>query len=276
MPVDTPTLTNAQLKQFRKTVIVYYKKHGRHNMLWRINPKPYYVFVSEVMLQQTQVSRVEPKFNDFVRRFPDIVSLARSSLADVLAEWSGLGYNRRAKFIWQAAQQIVHQHNGHVPADFNALVALPGVGKNTAGAILTYAFNRPVAFVETNIRSVFMHHFFRGTAEVAESDIIGLVAATLPRQNPREWYLALMDYGTHVKATHGTYLRQLKQHKVQSVFVGSRRQIRGRVVRELIGNKLTAHDLQRRIPDERLPQVVELLVSEGIVVRRGNLLQLTV
>src|SRR6266550_351214 len=152
-------LTHQQIQQFHEAVWDYYREHKRI-MAWRVHPTPYSVLVSELMLQQTQVNRVLPKFQEFMLRFPTVISLADAPLAEVLRVWSGLGYNRRAKFLHAAAQVVVEKYGGVIPATFTELVTLPGVGKNTAGAVLAYAYNQPVVFIETNIRSVFFHHFF--------------------------------------------------------------------------------------------------------------------
>lgn len=157
------------MEQFSDTVWQYYKAHGRHDLPWR-QPEangeldPYKVLVSEIMLQQTQVSRVIPKFYAFIDQFPALEALAQAPLSDVLKFWSGLGYNRRAKFLWQTAGVVVTNHAGRLPQDSRELVTLPGIGYNTAGALLAYAYNRSVVFVETNIRTVFIYHFFCGSS----------------------------------------------------------------------------------------------------------------
>ena len=188
---------------FLQTLWDYYQTNGRHDLLWREsdvhgNFDPYRILVSEIMLQQTQVSRVTPKFNEFLINFPDVRSLAHATLADVLALWSGLGYNRRAKFLWQAAQYVTDQCNGVFPQTSAELQKLPGVGKNTAGAIMAYAFNLPVVFIETNIRTVYIHHFFADQGGVTDAAIYEVLEATVDQNNPREFYWALMDYGSHL------------------------------------------------------------------------------
>src|ERR1700757_4849513 len=167
------------------------------DMLWRRDTRAYYVLVSELMLQQTQVDRVIPKFEAFVRAFPDEQKLADATLGDVLRLWQGLGYNRRAKFLHEAAKRIVEL--GSFPSDEAELMALPGVGKNTAGAIVAYAFNKPALFIETNVRAVYIHHFFASHELVDDRDIRELLEKTIDRKHPREFYWALMDYGNYLK-----------------------------------------------------------------------------
>lgn len=245
-------------------------------MPWRDAPSPYNVLVSEIMLQQTQVSRVVPKFTAFVKRFPDSKTLADASLAEVLTFWNGLGYNRRAKFLWQTAQKVVQDFSGELPQTREQLVTLPGIGINTAGAILAYAYQQPVVFVETNIRTVVIHHFFANSHDaVTDAQIKEIISRTLPTENIREWYWALMDYGTHVKATIGAHLGRVHGYKKQGTFAGSMRQVRGEVVRALVSSPLNDQQLHGVIADERLALALQALQAEGLIIRRGRIWHLT-
>jgi A/G-specific adenine glycosylase len=145
--------------EFQEMIWDKARQHYR-KMPWRDNTDPYNVLVSELMLQQTQVDRVIPKFELFMLTFPSILSLSKASLADVLIAWNGLGYNRRAKYLHESAKKIVSDFEGKIPQSYEKLTSLPGVGPNTAGAILAYSYNQPVVFIETNIRTVYFHHFF--------------------------------------------------------------------------------------------------------------------
>lgn len=263
-----------QMGEFRQVVWEFYWAHGRHGLPWRqFEPDgvldPYKVLVSEVMLQQTQVSRVIPKFQAFVRQFPTVQSLATAPLSDVLRAWNGLGYNRRAKFLWQAAGKIVADFDGRIPERIEDLVTLPGIGRNTAGAIVAYAYNKPVVFIETNIRTVFIYHFLADEQEVTDKEIADLVAATLP-DNAREWYWALMDYGTYLKQTVGNVSKQSKHYSRQSAFEGSRRQVRGQVLRILSAKPHKEPSLAQLIADTRLPEVLEDLEREGLIAKTGG------
>jgi len=233
------------------------------DMPWREDTRPYYVLVSELMLQQTQVARVVPKFQEFIAAFPSEKELAAASLADVLIQWQGLGYNRRAKFLHEAAKEIVKL--GGFPDTYSELVKLPGVGKNTAGAILAYSFNHPSIFVETNIRTVYIHHFFADEVEVPDAAIVELLRATVPQENAREWYWALMDYGTYVKQTVGNKSRASKSYAKQTRFEGSKRQVRGQVLRALHSGPQTFVALHETIQDDRLPALLNDLVGEGFI-----------
>jgi len=256
---------------FQETVWNYYREHARHDLPWRLpdadgNFDAYKIMVSELMLQQTQVARVVPKFKAFLREFPDVATLAKAPLAAVLIAWNGLGYNRRAKFLWQAAQAIVTEHEGRIPATITELKSLPGIGANTAGAIMAYAYNLPIVFIETNIRTVFIHHFFADENEpVSDAELEKLVADTLDREHPREWYWALMDYGVHLKQSVGNVSRRSKSYAKQSTFQGSLRQIRGAVIRELTGGPRTKSQLALLITDPRLDAVLADLASEKLI-----------
>lgn len=231
-------------------------------MPWRTDPNAYNVFVSEVMLQQTQVPRVLPKFAQFTTQFPNFETLAKADLGQVLREWNGLGYNRRAKFLWQAAQEITKHGFPNTAED---LTKLPGIGPNTASAIIAYVYDQPAVFIETNIRTVFIHHFFKTQAKVGDPEVRTLVEAALPAKNIRQWYWALMDYGTFLKNTAGTQLEKVKSYKKQSAFNGSNRQVRGMVVRLLTKEKMDLQALQTQVNDDRLLDILKDLQSEGLV-----------
>ncbi|HVX57706.1 MAG TPA: hypothetical protein VHA37_08305 [Candidatus Saccharimonadales bacterium] len=260
---------------FQEQVWDYYRRHGRHDLPWRqpsgSDLNAYHVAVSELMLQQTQVSRVLPKYHQFLANFPTVTALANAPLGEVLRAWSGLGYNRRAKFLWQAAGQVVRDHGSEFPRQLDQLTALPGIGPNTAGAILAYAYNEPAIFVETNIRTVYIHHFFHDQTDIADKAVLELVAETLDPTNPREWYWALMDYGAHLKRTVGNLNHRSRTYARQSAFHGSRRQLRGQVLRLLgAGKPRTLAALQTHLPDDRLPSVLDDLVSEQLIQKRGQ------
>ncbi|MCA9338877.1 A/G-specific adenine glycosylase [Candidatus Saccharibacteria bacterium] len=258
-------------QEFQEIVWQHYHEN-RRDMPWRDNIDPYYILVSEIMLQQTQVDRVKPKFAAFIAQFPDILSLANTKLYDVLRLWSGLGYNRRAKFLWQAAQKIEADFNGKMPATLEELIALPGVGKNTAGAILAYAFNQPVVFIETNIRTVYFHHFFADSAEtVNDVELSELVEATLDKENPREWYWALMDYGVFLKRQYGGRLSQSRHYKKQTPLKGSLREMRGNILKALVGGGLSNNELRQKVlADERFEPALKSLEQEGLITIEGN------
>lgn len=227
------------IKNLQEEVWNYYHNHTR-SMPWRDNHDPYWVVVSEVMLQQTQVSRVLPKFEVWVKRFPDWQSLAAASLGDALREWQGLGYNRRGRWLHQLAQIVVSEHQGKLPEDPAELVKLPGIGPNTAGSIAAFAFNQPIVFIETNIRRVFIHHFFADEEGISDKQLLPLIKESLNPENPREWYYALMDYGAYLSKQVPNPNRRSKHYARQSQFEGSNRQLRAQVLRHILEHKSAA------------------------------------
>ena len=170
---------------------------------WRDTSDPYAIWISEVMLQQTQVSRVEGRWEEWLRRFPSVGALADAQLNEVLVVWQGMGYNSRAKRLQECAQIICQEHGGIIPRDYDALVALPGIGPATAAGIRAFAYDEPGVYLETNVRSVFIHELFPEREQVADSELIPLVSQTCPPagQDVRGWYYALLDYGAHLKKT---------------------------------------------------------------------------
>lgn len=246
------------------------------DMPWRDDTRPYYVLVSELMLQQTQVSRVIPKFTEFISAFPDESTLAAASLADVLKRWQGLGYNRRAKFLHDSAKRIAIEFGGVFPREHEQILSLPGVGKNTCGAIEAYAFNRPSIFIETNVRTVYIHHFYPGVVGVPDSSIHEKLSATIDRKHPREFYWALMDYGSWLKANGVRNVASSKHYVKQAALEGSIRQVRGHIVRLLADQARTERALRRDVQaDERFVPALEGLLSEGLIARTGEMIHLT-
>lgn len=260
---------------FWRTVIEYYDRHGRQTLAWRQPDQdgrfdPYRIVVSELMLQQTQVPRVIPKFDQFLTRFPSVTVLAEAPLSDVLIAWQGLGYNRRAKYLWQAAQTVSRELHGSWPTSVEGLVALPGIGKNTAGAVLAYAYNQPAIFIETNIRTVLFHHFYQDRTDIADSELVPLLAQLLAGAEPRTSYWALMDYGTALKRQGFGKIAQSRHYTKQSKFEGSRRQLRGAVLRRLSHGPATDQILRNELTDDRFSEVLTALLGEGMIRREGD------
>lgn len=225
-------LSPEQIAEFQQTVLAKGKELYRE-MPWRSDTTPYFILLSEIMLQQTQVPRVMQKFAEFIEAFPTLEDLAHADFQEVLAHWSGLGYNRRARFLHQTAQKIVE--NGSFPTDEAFLRSCPGIGENTAASILVYAFNQPLIFLETNVRTVLIYTFLHNqTEKIDESVLHDLAKQTLYAENPRQWYWALMDYGTYLKKTEGNFNKMSKKHTTQSKFEGSFRQKRAAVLRCLL------------------------------------------
>lgn len=226
---------------------------------WRRTRDPYETWLSEVMLQQTQVPRVESRWPAWLEQFPSVFSLAEAPVAEVLAAWQGMGYNRRALALKAAAEEVVRSYDGVFPQETEALVALPGIGPATAQGIRAFAFDLPGVYLETNVRTVFLHHFFPEVPSVPDRELVPLISSTCPEMThlgsdpksvnlsgqtfaepqdaedtPRSWYYALLDYGAHLKKTVPNPSRRSKTYARQSKFEGSRRQKRAEVVRILL------------------------------------------
>jgi A/G-specific adenine glycosylase len=262
------TTMNAKEKAFVKTVGYFYKKSGRHDLPWRQTTDPYNILVSEIMLQQTQVPRVIEKYKEFLKAFPTVKKLATASQVGVLKLWSGLGYNRRARFLHQCAKELVLLKK--FPTDVMELEKLPGIGHYTARAVATFAYNQSHVFIETNIRTVFVHHFFPKKEHVSDSDILKLVEKTLDTKNPRTWYAALMDYGTYLKSQGITTHRKAKAYVKQSAFIGSNRRVRGRIMKVLLVESRTIDDLvvQTDCTHKEISRALESLIKDMFVTKK--------
>ncbi len=257
------------IEQFQKDILSFYKKEGR-DLPWRQTTDPYNILVSEIMLQQTQVDRVIPKYLAFLKKFPTVKALAKAKQSDVLVLWSGLGYNRRALNLKRAAEAIMEKHKGKFPQTIEELQTLPGVGPYTARAVATFAFNQPHVFIETNIRSVFIYFFFKNKKDVHDTTILKKIEKALYVKNPRMWYWALMDYGSMLKKQVKSLNARSAHYSKQSAFVGSERQVRGAVVAVLVRQKkVPLKRLYENLPfgAERIDRVITALEKEGFVRR---------
>jgi A/G-specific adenine glycosylase len=253
---------------FQEKILDFYHKNGRHDLLWRKTRDPYHILVSEIMLQQTQVPRVTIKFPQFISAFPDVQSLADAPLADILAVWKGMGYNRRAIALRDIAGLVFSRFSGVIPDDEAVLYGFPGIGKATAGSIVAFAFDRPTVFIETNIRRVYIHCFFSDHAPVSDREILPLVAKTLYREHPREWYYALMDYGAVLGRRIPNPNRRSTHYQRQPAFEGSDRQLRGQVLEILLQEgPMEKNDLVTGIGEnpERTGQILLALARDGFV-----------
>ena len=264
-------LSDAQNINFQKLIYDYYAENKRV-FAWRDTDNPYYVIVSEIMLQQTQTFRVIDKFERFVQVLPTFEALAQAPFSVVLLLWKGLGYNRRARYLQQIAQKIVTEHAGILPRDVKILETFPGIGPATARSIATFAYNQPEVFIETNIRTVFLHHFFPNIKKVHDKKIIPLVQQTLDHKNPRQWYYALMDYGVKLKKEFKNPARRSAHHTIQSKFEGSERQIRGKILEILLRHgHVEIEDLAKLVDRdyELVEKLAHQLVSEQLIQHDG-------
>lgn len=261
-----------RIAEFREAVLEHYRAHGR-DLPWRRTRDPHAILVSEVMLQQTQVARVASKYEEFLGAFPTVEELADAPLGEVLRVWSGLGYNRRAKALHEAAKAIVARHGGRVPSTYEELRALPGVGHATAAQVLAFAFGVPVPYLETNIRAALIHWFFPDVDSVPDSALMPLAEAMLDRDEPRTWHYALMDYGSALKRAMPNPSRRSAHHGRQAPFPGSAREARGAVLRVLAEREAAASvEIAQAsgIEPERIERALLDLEREGLVARSGE------
>lgn len=264
------------IAQFRNIVWDYYRKQGRCDLPWRKTRNPYKILVSELMLQQTQVQRVLPKYSQFLKLFPTIKILAAAHLSEVLKAWQGLGYNRRAKFLHQLAQEVTKNHQGKLPRTEVELVRLPGIGKATAAALAAFSFNKPTTYLETNVRSVFLHHFFNDRQGVPDAELLLIIARAAAGQDPRTWNWALLDYGVYIKTTYGNPNTKSKHYTKQSKFEGSDRQVRGQVLRVLGSGPVSSRVLvqELKVDVQRADKILTGLLQEGLISKRRGYLYL--
>ena len=267
----SPDLVN----RFREHLYRFYQEHGRR-LPWRETSDPYHILVSEIMLQQTQVERVACKYAPFLQAFPDVAALAAAPLREIMVQWQGLGYNRRALALQRLAQRLVSEFQGRLPASVEILRTLPGIGAATAGALAAFAFQQPVVFIETNIRRVFLHCFFAGQTGIRDQEILPLVETTLDRAHPRPWYYALMDYGVWLKRAVPNPNRRSAHYQRQSPFTDSDRQIRGLILKTVLGAPaLSVGALVQAVGKDpaRTQTLVKALIKEGFLEQTGACLR---
>ncbi|NLT35811.1 MAG: A/G-specific adenine glycosylase [Gaiellales bacterium] len=280
-------MTGGSMAAFRREVWAFYRK-GRRSFPWRDTFDPYAILVSEFMLQQTQVQRVVTAYPGFLGRFPSLEALAAGSLEEVLERWGRLGYSRRALYLHRTACHIMDRFHGVLPGTARELQALPGVGPATAAAVAAFAFGEPTVLLETNVRSAFIRHFFPGRELVADAALRPLVAEAVDRDNPRDWYYALMDLGAFLKQMDRGLTRRAAAYRTQSAFQGSRRALRAAVVREVLGGRGGREQLEELCADfggsgqraeaqprgghtpEMLAEVLGELESEGFLRAEGD------
>lgn len=261
-------ITDNVIVRFRRKIWRFYKTH-RRDLPFRQTTDPYCITVSEIMLQQTQVDRVVPKYESWITRWPDWRSLSEATTQQLLKEWSGLGYNRRAIYLSQLAQTVVEQFEGTLPDDPDTLIKLPGIGTYTSRAILIFAHNAPLATVDTNIRRVILHEFHLPPA-IGDRDLAAIASRLMPRGRSRDWHYALMDYSSLALPKQ---LPHIPPRTRQSKFEGSARQIRGEIIRRLTTRRTAslagiAKSLRRSAKD--VMRAAQAMEREGVIVVRSG------
>lgn len=255
-------ITDESIAQFQDQILAWYDDF-RRDLPWRGDTDAYHILVSEIMLQQTGVERVIPKYLAFLDRFPSLQSLANASLADVLRQWQGLGYNRRALNLQRAAHAVVQRFGGEIPRMLDDLESLPGIGKYTARAVASFAFGRQVPVVDTNVRRVLSDLMGR---ELTDRETWDLAEKVLPEGRAADWNSALMDYGALVKKSAPRSVVTKSEP-----FTSTNRFWRGRIVDALRRHTaLSMRALLDVLPEvnrdeERVRRLVVALHDEGLV-----------
>lgn len=267
-------------RTFNSTLFGWHAKNYRA-MAWRDTANPYYILVSEIMLQQTQVARVKEKYALFIKKYPRIKNLADAPLGDVLTLWSGLGYNRRAKFLHLCAKAITERHGGKFPRSYDELVTLPGIGRSTAGALLAFAFGGDTPMIDTNIRRILVRTFFRGVEIPNDKELYDFAVSIIPKGKGRVWNYAMLDLGaTLCTARNHSPLCPLTQlhgevedfvyKKPQKKFAGSPRSYRGKVLALLSKQgKVSVREINKIFHDYDGEGIILLqtLLAEGLIVK---------
>ncbi len=251
----------SKIKTFQTKIFDWWNTNKRE-FPWRETTDPYFVLLSEVMLQQTQATRSIEKFKQFVESFPTIDSLAEAQKSEVLKQWSGLGYNRRALWLQEAAKQIIEL--GDFPKFPEALQALKGIGPYTGRAILIFAFNYDLSTVDTNIRRILIAEGFASETNT-EKELYDIAFKIQPKGRSRDWYSALMDYGATVLTAAKTGIKPVTS---QSKYKNSKRFFRGKIVKLLtIREKATKNRISKecKIPIVEIDTILEKLVSDGLI-----------
>jgi len=265
------------IDDFIDTVLAEGSKLYR-DFAWRRTSDPYAVLVSEVMLQQTQTSRVERYYEAWMDSFPVPDALAAASVHDVLEAWQGLGYNRRALALKRAADEVCELHGGILPSNAQELMALPGIGAATAAGVLAFAHDQFAVYLETNVRTVLLHKFYPKADGVSDYELKELLLRINDRAEHRgvsakQWNYALLDYGAYLKKTHPNPSRRSKHHSKQSPYEGSRRQKRARLLEAILASpgqstenlaELFAYDL------DLTESILSDLAVEGFISHNKN------
>jgi A/G-specific adenine glycosylase len=281
-------------RSIQKRILPWYREHGRHDLPWRASRDPYRVLVSELMLQQTQVPRVIPKYNAFIAEFPTVRRLAVADRAAVLRHWQGLGYNNRAVRLHALARVVSERLDGVLPQEYDALRALPGIGPYTAGAIMSFAYDKPAPCVDVNIRRVLSRIAWRKSERPSQTAIDALaLRAVTQAPSPHDWHSALMDFGSAVCTARSPkcascQVRPLcaskgmrpdevasREHARQPSFLGSIRWWRGQILKRVLEEPRGRAALLRSIrnrpsPAERarFAQALGALEQEGLLRKR--------
>lgn len=254
------------MNAFQNKILTWYQNNKR-DLPWRNTTNPYFIMVSEIMLQQTQVSRVIEKYNQFIARFPTLQDLASASKQELLELWIGLGFNSRALRLQETAKILVKNYGGNIPDDETELRKLPGIGPYTSRAILAFAFNKDVPAIDTNIRRILIHEFDL-PENITEKELEMIAWENVPCGKSKDWHNALMDYGACMLTARNTGIAPKSK---QSKFIGSSRQTRAAIVRDIVQNGVQEKKiLVKQHPHKEFEHILSQLVKEGILEENNN------
>lgn len=258
-------VTQSRITEFQKTVLKWYDQNKR-DLPRRATHDPYHIIVSEIMAQQTQVSRVTPKYLKRLEIFPTVNELAKAEKLKVLTAWSGLWYNNRALRLQQTAQVIVKDHNGIIPCNYKTLINLPGIGEYTANAIIAFAFNKEVSVIDINIKRVLIS-YFKLDPKITKKELQTIAKLCIPKWKSSLRHNALMDYGSLVLTSEKTWIKS----QTQSKFFWSKRWVRWGIIKNLIEQKeCELEQLKQKYRHESFDQIVEQMQTEGIIEQIQN------
>lgn len=271
-------LSKKKIQSFQKFIFVWWEEHKR-DLPWRHTHDPYRIMVSEVMLQQTQVLRVLPKYAEFIEAFPTVTTLAKAKTSDVIKLWKGMGYNRRALYLRKAAEAVTEKYNGIFPGSEKELLQLPGIGKYTARAILVFAYKKDVSMVDTNIRQIITHFFFRDKKQ-PEHVIQNIADQLVPKGKSWEWHQALMDYNAALPRNPKSQIPNLKKKTIP--FQNSNRFYRGRIMDLLREREWKEEELLSALiktygkPTDYLQAIIHGLMKDGLLICTDGILTLPI
>ncbi len=267
------SLDSDGLKAFYIAIMDFYDRYGRA-FVWRETSDPYHILLSEMMLQQTQTARVLPKYQTFLSLWPTLKDLAQAPLDQLLSQWKGLGYNRRALNLRKSAIQS-EAWGWSIPSEQSLLLSLPGVGKATAAAIGAFSFQQKTIYLETNIRRVLLTCFFAEDTQVKDKRLESLLQELLTYvEDPKSWYYALMDYGVLLKTLVPNANVRSAHYTKQSKFENSNRQIRGQLIHLLSDTGAKDQEqviaLLSQFEEERVLYCLGQLKDEGFVEEKNS------
>ena len=265
--MDSQFVTEENIQRFQQKILIFYLENKR-DLPWRNTTDPYYILVSEFMLQQTQVSRVIDYYNNWIEKWPTVQLLANTPYKEVLTGWMGLGYNRRAMYLHNSAKTIVRDFDGDILDAVKNYEKLPGIGPYTSNAVQIFSANADIATVDTNIRRIFIDEF-QLHESISDKELFRLAEKCLPEGRSRDWHNALMDYGALYLTSRKTGIKPKTQ---QSRFQGSDRQIRGQILRLLLRETQSIYQIQKKLDVDasRLSTILDKMQKEETIDKKDN------